>query len=90
MRAVSEAKHDTKPSPWVWVGLIVLPIVVFFGALSIGRYPVSIPELGGTLYAQVTGEDMTTAQLALVRVRLPRVLIAMMVGAAFAMSGAVF
>lgn len=45
---VAEVRRES-PAVWVWVGLVVLPIVVFFAALSIGRYPVSIPEPGGAL-----------------------------------------
>ena len=70
--------------------LALLPIVVFILSLSIGRYPVSIDSLAGALWAQVTGAEMSAAQLALVRVRLPRSILAMIVGAALSLSGAVY
>lgn len=70
--------------------LIALLVLVFLLSLSIGRYPVSIDALLGALRAQLTGADMNTAQLALVRVRLPRILLAMTVGASLSLSGAVY
>lgn len=70
--------------------LVLLPVMVCIVSLSIGRYPVSIDSLAGALWAQITGAPMTTAQLALVRVRLPRSILAMIVGAALSLSGAVY
>ena len=70
--------------------LILLPTVVFLISLSIGRYPVSIDALFDALWAQFSGTEMSTAQLALVRVRLPRSILAMIVGAALSLSGAVY
>lgn len=70
--------------------LILLPCVVFLVSISIGRYPVSINSLAQALYAQLTGSAMDTAQKALIRVRLPRNLLAMIVGASLSLSGAVY
>ena len=79
-----------KPVSWQPAVLVTLPIFVFVIALSIGRYPVSIDSLVGALWAQISGAEMSTAQLALVRVRLPRSILAMIVGAALSLSGAVY
>lgn len=70
--------------------LVFLPVAVFILSISIGRYPVSIDSLAGALWAQFTGAPMDAAQLALVRVRLPRSILAMVVGAALSLSGAVY
>lgn len=70
--------------------LMILPIAVFFLSISVGRYPVSINALFGALKTQITGLEMDTGQLALVRVRLPRTLVAMIVGASLALSGSVY
>lgn len=70
--------------------LLMLPILVFILSISIGRYPVSIDSLLDALIAQLTGTEMDTAQLALIRVRLPRILLAMIVGASLSLSGAVY
>ena len=70
--------------------LMAMPVVVFLVSISIGRYPVSIDSLVDAALAQITGADMDTAQLALIRVRLPRILLAMIVGASLSLSGAVY
>ncbi len=70
--------------------MLLLPLAVFIVSLSIGRYPVSIDALAGALQAQFAGAKMDAAQLALVRVRLPRSVLAMIVGAALSLSGAVY
>ncbi len=79
-----------KTTIWQPLILIALPILVLAFSLSVGRYPVSIDALASALWAQISGGKMTTAQLALVRVRLPRTLLAMIVGAALSLSGAVY
>ena len=70
--------------------LLALPFAVFLFSISVGRYPVSIDSLAGALWAQVSGARMDTAQLALIRVRLPRTLLAMIVGASLSLSGVVY
>lgn len=82
-------KQKTKDFP-KYIFLISLPIVVFIISLSIGRYPVSIDSLVDALITQFSKGDMTTAQLALVRVRLPRTLLALIIGACLSLSGAVY
>ena len=79
-----------KANIWQPLVLLALPLLVFVFSLSVGRYPVSIDSLASALWAQIRGQKMTTAQLALVRVRLPRTLLAMIVGAALSLSGAVY
>jgi len=83
---LGQEKRQAVPSAF----LILLPIMVFIISLSIGRYPVSIDALAGALRAQFAGAEMDAAQLALVRVRLPRSVLAMLVGAALSLSGAVY
>lgn len=73
-----------------YIILIVLPIIIFVISLSIGRYPVSIDSLFNALYAQISKSEMTTSQLALVRVRLPRTILAMIIGACLSLSGTVY
>ncbi len=70
--------------------LLALPFAVFLFSISVGRYPVSIDSLAGALWAQVSGAGMDTGQLALIRVRLPRTLLAMLVGASLSLSGVVY
>ena len=59
-------------------------------ALSVGKYPVSIDALWSSLWAQLTRTKMDTGQLALIRVRLPRTILAVVVGGSLSLSGAVY
>ena len=72
---------------------VILGILMLFG-LTVGRYPISITEIGGALLAKLTGGELTTKQdeiLFLIKeIRLPRILGAVLVGAALASSGAVY
>ncbi len=73
-----------------FVFLILLPIIVFVISLSVGRYPVSIDSLFQALWKQQTAQEMSTGELALLHVRLPRNVVALIVGASLSVSGAVY
>ncbi|HHX37445.1 MAG TPA: iron ABC transporter permease [Clostridiaceae bacterium] len=70
--------------------LLVILVAVFLLALSVGKYPVSIDALWSSLWAQLTRTKMDTGQLALIRVRLPRTILAVVVGGSLSLSGAVY
>src|SRR5260370_23667866 len=62
-------------------------------ALTVGRYPVGLGELISVLYAKATGQvaDVSPAvESVILQVRGPRVLAAMLVGAALAVAGTAF
>lgn len=82
--------HTTQWNVHEIVLLIAIPAIVLIAALSIGRYPVSINSLASALTAHLSGQPMDASQLALIRVRMPRVLIAMIIGASLSASGAAF
>lgn len=70
--------------------LAVLPAMAFLLAVSVGRYPAGIAQLPGALHTLLTGGELDPAQLTLVRLRLPRIILAMLVGGALALSGAAY
>ena len=70
--------------------LAVLPAMAFLLAVSVGRYPAGIAHLPGALHTLLTGGELDPAQLTLVRLRLPRIILAMLVGGALALSGAAY
>lgn len=82
--------HTTQWNVHEIVLLIAIPAIVLIAALSVGRYPVSINSLASALAAHLSGQPMDASQLALIRVRMPRVLIAMIIGASLSASGAAF
>lgn len=76
---------------WIFL-LLLLTAAVAMLSLSIGQYEVRVSAVAGVLLQGLglPGPDFTPGDKAIVWfVRLPRVLIALMVGAALAMSGAV-
>lgn len=71
--------------------LCLLPVIVFFLSLFMGRYPLSPGEVGHVLLAPVFNFDMQGYELqesVIVGIRMPRVLLAMLVGAGLSVSGA--
>ncbi len=77
----------------VVLALILLLLAVFLISINIGRYPIPLEEILGILIAKLIGTTRywpgTTVNV-LFDMRLPRILAAILVGAAFAGSGAAY
>ncbi|WP_242966927.1 iron ABC transporter permease [Desulfosporosinus sp. FKA] len=77
----------------VMTALALLPLVAFLVSLSLGRYGIPLPQLMQILFGKLFGLAPTwpdTLEKVLFNVRIPRILCAMMVGAALAGSGAAY
>jgi iron complex transport system permease protein len=75
--------------------LAILPVAVFFISFSIGRYPVSIPQALTILFSRLFNFSVvktwpSTVETVLFKVRIPRILCALMIGASLAGSGATY
>ena len=72
--------------------LIFLPIVLFFASFLIGRYPISPIDVVNTVLCPIFPqlEVSPTITTIVFEIRLPRIIAAMVVGAALAMAGAAF
>ncbi len=74
--------------------LTVLLIALVLISLTIGRYPMTIGEIFAALHAKYAGAELTYRQdeiLFLIKdIRLPRIIAAILVGAALATSGTVY
>lgn len=71
--------------------LVLLPAAVFLLSFMIGRYPITIPELFRTIYYHYFGSETALSgslDTVVFNVRLPRVIAAMLVGAALSVAGA--
>ena len=71
--------------------LLLLPFAVAVICLGIGRYSISVADTVRVLFSPLTGTaaEMDSTQLSvLFGVRLPRVILAMFIGAGLAVSGA--
>ncbi len=74
-------------------GLIMLPIVVFLLSLALGRYHVSLSEIMTLFGAKLGLTDATVSEnvsTVILNVRLPRILVALMIGAGLSLSGAAY
>lgn len=101
----AEAEVTTGPEPRLWArvraiavrfrvtGLVLLPIIVFLLSLSLGRYHVSIPDII-TLFAVKLGLSGATlpeqVSTVIFNVRLPRIIVALLIGAGLSLSGAAY
>ena len=72
--------------------LIFLPIVLFFASFLIGRYPISPVDVISTMLCPIFPqlEVSQTITTIVFEIRLPRIIAAIVVGAALAMAGAAF
>ena len=83
--------NDTKEIISI-VLLIFLPIVLFFASFLIGRYPISPVDVISTMLCPIFPqlEVSQTITTIVFEIRLPRIIAAIVVGAALAMAGAAF
>ena len=83
--------NDTKEIISI-VLLIFLPIVLFFVSFLIGRYPISPVDVISTMLCPIFPqlEVSQTITTIVFEIRLPRIIAAIVVGAALAMAGAAF
>lgn len=76
-----------------WIAMVIFLIALFLYSFTIGQFPISIPDLLHTMYyhfidpSQIANTNMDTA---LFNIRLPRVLVAMIVGGGLAIAGAAY
>lgn len=78
--------------PWVIPTLVAAVVVCAAASLMIGRYSVSFNDLWATLDAHIHGTPApnSTVHSVIFDLRLPRILLAILIGAGLAVSGACF
>lgn len=86
---------EKKVSPPIWAVMIVLPFILFFISLFLGRYTISPIEVAKILLNKLPFVDFNptwdvTDETVVINVRLPRTIMAALVGAGLSMSGAAF
>ncbi|WP_221688623.1 FecCD family ABC transporter permease [Gordonibacter massiliensis (ex Traore et al. 2017)] len=76
----------------VMAGLAVALVALVAVSLTVGTYDVSLPEMGRVLWDWLTGSSTAhdKATVVLLTIRAPRILLAALVGAALAASGAAY
>ena len=75
------------------LALLILPIILLAASLGLGRFPVSLDTVFSILGSHVFPIEPTWTgieETVVLQIRLPRVLLAMLVGAGLAIAGASF
>lgn len=93
MRTDAAPRRDTAPGRRFLtrerqvIGVLAVVALVLAGvSIAVGAYTLSLPDLVSTLVGQGAGRD----NVIVFRLRLPRVVLAILAGAAFAIAGALF
>ncbi len=96
------SQDRSKPSPirgegYAWYRywlLLALPVPIFLGALALGRYPIEVGDVVRVLVSPLApgaaADVSDVAQTLVLRVRLPRMLAGLFIGASLASTGAAF
>lgn len=92
MIGLKPAKQDWRCSRILWALAIVLLVAIVL-SITLGRYPIGLKELGGILLSRIVPVEAfwnkTQASL-LLQHRLPRILLACMVGCCLSSAGAAY
>ena len=85
-------KH--KHSGITGLAIYILPVILFGLALFLGRYPITPVQVGRTLlspfFPNLAADIPEVAQRLVLRIRLPRALAALLIGASFGATGTAF
>lgn len=80
-------KKSRKLYAFIFAISIVVTILIFFLSLIIGRYVISLKTFFAVLSGNNTSLDYQNAYSVIVYIRLPRSLIAMLVGVSLSLAG---
>jgi iron complex transport system permease protein len=86
---------ELKPSRWKWILMILFPSTLVILSLFLGRYtipPSQVLQILGNKLLRLNFDPTwtSTAETAILQVRLPRAIMAALIGAGLSMSGAAF
>ncbi|WP_343925410.1 FecCD family ABC transporter permease [Rhodoglobus aureus] len=85
--ATAASRSQMSPrTPRIIIGLAVAAVVLALVSIAVGAYTLSLPDLLATLFGRGTSSD----RFIVLTLRLPRVLLAILVGVAFGLAGALF
>jgi iron complex transport system permease protein len=86
-------RFDALRPPWRFVALAFVLFILFAGSFAVGRYPVAPLTALSVLAAQIlplTPHWEGNVEIVVLGIRLPRILAALLVGAALSVSGAAY
>ncbi|MDR3599812.1 MAG: iron ABC transporter permease [Desulfosporosinus sp.] len=91
--ADARPKARVRKSGLVLVILFIVLIVVFLWSFTVGRFAVPLPELMTVFFRKMLGLPATwsdTTETVLFNIRIPRIIVALIIGAALSASGAAY
>lgn len=86
-------EHKQQPAVKVIVGAGILLVLLFFISLMLGRYQVSLGDMGAVFYARIFGTECTVSEMiqsVILKVRIPRICAAILIGGALSTAGATY
>lgn len=87
--ALTQLRRDRAAAVLASLGVVL--VLLMLAAISIGQFPLSLADIAGALWRAMTGQAAQgQADTVLLSIRLPRVLAAVLVGAALAAAGAAY
>ncbi|WP_411683150.1 FecCD family ABC transporter permease [Clostridium thailandense] len=89
----NKKKLEQRKASYSMAIIAILPILAILISLVLGRYSISLPEFFNAILSKVFGLNTgvsNTIETVLFNVRIPRILSALMVGAALAVAGATY
>jgi iron complex transport system permease protein len=92
-KGIAVQRQEAWKTTIVPIALVALPILLFFVSLSMGRYQVSLVTVYNILLSHILAIESTWTgieETVVVQIRLPRVLLAMLVGSGLAIAGGSF
>lgn len=85
--------NDKFKNNFKFLVLILIPIILFFFSISLGRYSISFSDVFKILFAKLLGRPIDypkVLETVIFNVRIPRVIAAMIIGSSLSISGSVY
>lgn len=86
-------EQKQQPAVKVIVGAGIILILLFFISLMLGRYQVSLGDMGAVFYVRIFGTECTVSEMiqsVILKVRIPRICAAILIGGALSTAGATY
>lgn len=92
LKSATSSDMDRKVPLWIKAAIGVSLVGLILLSFSLGRFPITPVELVQTLWATLFDPESVNPQMqtALLNIRLPRILVVLLVGAALSVSGAAY
>lgn len=93
MTNVKQTEEKKNYTRFKFLLLALIPVIAFLFSITLGRYSITVKEVFSILVAKILGQDINYPKVidtVIFQVRVPRIIVAMLVGSALSVSGAVY